>query len=91
MFNGRWVFAILEGMKRRPFAVFLCVVLLTPVISVHAETDAERKARLEAELHTVELQILTQQRVVEDKRGERKSLERDISVIEGEIKDKSKS
>ena len=74
-------------MKGRSFAVFLCLVLLTPYLAVHAETDVERKARLEAELQVVERQILTQQRLVEDKRGERQSLERDMTVIEGEIKE----
>ncbi len=74
-------------MKQRYFAVFLCVVLLTPYIAVHAETDVERKARLESQLQEVEKQILTQQHLVESKRGERQSLERDVSLIEGEIKE----
>jgi hypothetical protein len=73
-------------MKQRVLAVFLCVALLVPQIVVHAETDAERRARLEAELQIVERQILTQSRLVEDKRGERQSLERDLNLIEGEIK-----
>ena len=81
------LFAILIAMRRRVVAFFICVLLATPAFSAHAETDVERKARLEAELHVVELQILTQQRLVEDKRGERQSLERDINVIEGEIKE----
>jgi hypothetical protein len=50
-----------------------------------AETDAERRARLEQELQSVERQILTQQRLVEDKQAERQSLERDINIIEGQI------
>jgi hypothetical protein len=68
--------------------VFSLSLLLIVVMSlpVYAESDSERRARLEAELQTVERQILTQQRLVEDKRGERKSLERDLSIIEGEIK-----
>lgn len=73
-------------MLRNVLAVFLCVVFLTPVVSVQAETDAERRARLEAELQTVERQILTQSRLVEDKRGERQSLERDLTIIEAEVK-----
>lgn len=64
---------------------FLVSVLLVPPLSVGAETDAERKARLENELQNVERQILTQQRLVEDKQMERQSLERDISIIESEI------
>ena len=78
--------AILETMKRSAFAVFLCVVLLLPYAIAHAETDAERRKRLETELQVVERQILTQERLVDDKRGERQTLERDLSLIEGEIK-----
>jgi membrane-bound lytic murein transglycosylase B len=65
--------------------IFICALLLPPV-AVHGETDAERRKRLEIELQNVERQILTQERLVEDKRMERQSLERDISIIEGEIK-----
>ena len=60
--------------------------LLAPTALVLAETEAERRARLEAELQTVERQILTQTRLVEDKQMERQSLERDVNLIEGEIK-----
>jgi len=51
-----------------------------------AETDAERRVRLERELQIVEQQITTQQRLVTDTRNQRQSLERDIKVIEGEIR-----
>jgi len=50
-----------------------------------AESDADRRARIEAELMSVERQILTQQRLVEDKQVERQSLERDMAIIESEI------
>lgn len=74
-------------MSRRLFAVFLCLTFLLPYIpTAHAETDAERRARLEAELQKVEKQIAAQQQLVEGKRGERQSLERDLSLIEGEVK-----
>lgn len=63
----------------------LAVFFLTP-FSVFGETDVERRQRLEQELQNVERQILRQQRLVEDKQHERQSLERDISIIEGEIK-----
>lgn len=62
---------------------FLCVFT---VPTINAETDKERRARLEAELQNVERQILTQQRLVEDKQLERQSLERDIEIIDGQIK-----
>ena len=53
---------------------------------VRAETETERRSRLEAELQVVERQILTQSRLVEDKQMERQSLERDISIIESQVK-----
>lgn len=73
-------------MKRLSFGVVLCSLLFSPLGTVVAETEAERRARLEAELQNVERQILTQSRLVEDKQLERRSLERDISIIEGEIR-----
>ena len=74
-------------MIRRIVAVFLCLAFLVPLVpSAEAETDVERKARLETELKKVESQIAQQQTLVDGKRGERQSLERDLSIIEGEIK-----
>lgn len=76
-------------MKRTSLVVCVCaslVLQLLPVTFAQAETDAERRTRLEFELQNVEKQILTQQRLVEDKRSERRTIERDISIIEGEIK-----
>jgi len=64
----------------------LCLGLLFPTpLVVSAETDDERRSRIEAELQNVERQILTQQRIVEDKQVERHSLERDMAIIESEI------
>lgn len=73
-------------MKQRSVALFLLLSFLAPVFSVHAETDVERRTRLEAELQKVEQQISAQSQLVDGKRGERRSLERDLSIIEGEIK-----
>ena len=67
-------------------AVFLSLAFFVPVFLVQAETDAERKARLEAALNQVEQQIVVQERLVSGKKSERQTLERDITVIEGEIK-----
>lgn len=68
--------------------VFSLVVIFfgLSVATADAETEAERRARLEAELQNVERQILTQRRLVEDKQLERQSLERDVAIIEGQIK-----
>ncbi len=63
----------------------LITLALWPVASVQAETDAERKARLEGALQNVEQQIVVQQRLVDSKKTERKTLERDVNIIQGEI------
>ena len=74
-------------MIRKLMVGFLMVVLLVSPVTAGAQTesDAERKARLEAELQVVDRQILIQERLTEDKKMERQSLERDMSIIEGEI------
>lgn len=64
----------------------LVLAFLLPPLTALGETDAERKKRLETELMSVERQIMAQERLVEGKQNERQSLERDISIIEGEIK-----
>ncbi len=74
-------------MRSLPVWAFLGVIIfMAPTLTVRAETEAERRSRLEQELQVVERQILTQQRLVEDKQAERQTLERDISLIEGQIK-----
>lgn len=64
---------------------FLVCAVLPVAASAQAETAAERKARLEAELQRVEQDIAVQQKLVQGKKVERQSLERDINIIEGEI------
>lgn len=64
--------------------IFIALFVIPPV-SVFSETEAERRQRLETELQNVERQILTQQRLVEDKQAERQTLERDLTIIESEI------
>ena len=73
-------------MIHRLIAGIFVVMLLLPPQIVSSETESERRKRLETELQNVERQIFTQQRLVEDKQLERQSLERDISIIESEIK-----
>jgi len=82
MYRKSWlhVVAIFTVVLTTGFFVFVSVVPLT-----YAETETERRARLERELQNVERQILTQQRLVEDTRAERQTLERDIKLIEGQI------
>lgn len=60
------------------------VSLCTPHFAA-AETEAERKTRLELQLQQVERQILQQRVLVENKQTERRSLERDLTIIDAEI------
>lgn len=68
------------------------VVLVTMLLgvlatsSVSAETETERRERLELQLQQVERQILTQRILVEDKRNERQSLERDVELLDAQIR-----
>jgi len=52
---------------------------------VNAETEEQRRARLEAELAQIEQEIQVQQVFLNQKSGERQSLERDVAVLESEI------
>jgi len=52
----------------------------------NSETDSERKKRLEAELRVVEMQIESQQVLVDGKQNERQSLERDLNILDAKIK-----
>lgn len=70
---------------KRFIAVFLCINLFLPQLVV-AETEAERRTRIEAQLQDVERQILQQRLLVEDTQIERRSLERDITIINAEIR-----
>lgn len=67
------------------FTLSLVAVDITPLVA-HAETEEERKARLEKELKVVEQQIAGQQVLVDTKRQERQSLERDLNLLDAEIR-----
>ncbi len=77
---------IMDSMIRRCVSGMLVATFFLLPFSAQGETESERRKRLETELQNVERQILTQQRLVEDKQEERQSLERDITIIESEIK-----
>ncbi|MAZ56581.1 hypothetical protein CL653_02220 [bacterium] len=65
-------------------ALTLMFILVTPVLT-KAETDAERKARLEAQLHQIEMQMIESEKSLESKQRERQSLERDLDIIDTQI------
>ena len=63
----------------------MTLLIASPHVSF-GESDAERRARIEKELQQVEKQILQQRVLVEDKKLERQSLERDLDLIDAEVK-----
>ncbi len=60
--------------------------LFLALTTVNAETDAERRARLQAELAKIESQIKEQEKLVNSLSGQRRSLERDINLIDAKIR-----
>ena len=60
------------------------IIIAAPLFTL-AETEAERKERLENQLRNLDQQILAQQRKVEAKQAERQSIERDLDIIDAEI------
>ncbi len=70
---------------RRYFAFFLCFLCVFPYSIVQAETEAEKRARIEAQLQQVEQQMLVQQKLIDGKQQERQSLERDLNILDAEV------
>lgn len=73
----------------RPWRYVVAVVLLCLVAytgTALAETDEERRLRLESELAQIEQQIVKQQALVDGKKQERQSLERDVAILDAQIK-----
>jgi membrane-bound lytic murein transglycosylase B len=92
-FPGARSFGILRNcmrdtLYRSGWSTLLSVIILffTFVSYTYAETDSERRARLERELQVVEQQIIGQQQLVRATQAQRQTLERDIKLIEGEIR-----
>ena len=69
---------------RVTISALLFIFIFSPLVG-HAETAAEQRARIEAQLHQVEQQMLIQERLVDGKKQERQSLERDLDIIDAEI------
>lgn len=49
------------------------------------ETESQRRARIETELHKIEMQLIRSQRQLEAKQTERQSLERDLTILDTQI------
>jgi peptidoglycan hydrolase CwlO-like protein len=66
-------------------AFALSLLFLFPLITF-ADVVADRRAALEAELVLIEQQIAQQQVLLDDKSRERTSLERDVAILDAQIK-----
>ena len=80
------VFAIITLMYKKIGIVLILVSLFSVVGLSRAETEAQRRARLQAELAKVEAQIKEQEKLVHSLSGQRHSLERDIKLIDAQIR-----
>lgn len=76
-------------MTRTSAVLFVCFALLAAPLFSYAETDEERKIRLEAELQQIELDIEAKRGSLKEKQAQRTTLERDISILNTQI-DKAK-
>ena len=69
--------------------ILMLVLLAPPAVALgdsDSDSESEKRKAIETQLQNLERQMLTQERLVEDTRLERQSLERDITIMEGEIK-----
>ena len=76
-------------MQHSSVRLFLLCVLIAPVffgiLSAHAETEIERRARLEQELATIEADIQAKRGDLTVLQRERTSLERDVAILDAKI------
>ncbi len=85
-----YLYSIMAGVKKGVLGCWLVITFLilwwavSPFL-LQAETDEERKDRLSKELQEINQQILKQQVLVEDTQLERRSLERDIDLLDAQI------
>jgi len=66
-------------------AIVFGLLFLIP-LTLQADVVAERRAALEAELVVIEQQIAQQQVLLDDKSRERTSLERDVAILDAQIR-----
>ncbi len=71
-----------QGMRQ----LLLLVLLLLPM-TLHAALTPEERAKLEQELAQVEKEIAQNKSALAGKQAERQSLERDVAILDGEIRE----
>lgn len=67
------------------FILGLTIGMIIMSASVNAETEAEKRTRIENELQVWEQMITTQKQLVDGKKQERQSLERDLDILDAEV------
>ena len=82
MFENHWYTSVI---MRLVSSFLLAVIAVAPFGVIADETDEERKARLEAQLQQVEMQMIQSQRDLDSKQLERQSLERDLDILDTQI------
>ncbi|MAZ30011.1 hypothetical protein CL655_01880 [bacterium] len=76
----------MRRLVRANLVLILAVTLAWPAtLPVHAETEAERRERIEKQLQQIEMQMIQSQRQLEAKQTERQSLERDLNILDSQI------
>lgn len=74
---------------RALFVLFIITVVFAGGVVVFAQDSQDvqqRRAELEAQLDDLEQEIERQRKIVEDKRQERQSLERDVAILDAQIR-----
>ena len=72
---------------RQLFIVVVIIGLFFPSSTFSgAETESERRQRLKQELAQIEAEIKEQEKLISSIAGQRRSLERDISLIDAKIR-----
>lgn len=69
------------------FKIFVLALLIAAPLTVSAALTPEERAELERQLADVEQQIAANKTELTKKQTERQSLERDVAIIDGQIKD----
>jgi peptidoglycan hydrolase CwlO-like protein len=68
--------------------ILLCLIAGTGSALLHAQTSSDvdaHRAQLQAQLDQINAQIDAQQKILNEKQGERVSLERDIAILDAQI------
>lgn len=75
------------SLARISVAILVLLAILLPFLLSADQLSPEERAQLEAQLADLEKQISDNKQQLTHKQGERQSLERDVAILDGQIKD----